>query len=163
MSRVVIRLLLVLALAVGAAACDTGEPQATGPEAGEPTVGAAGGAVPEVRIPDSLPPGELVVETLREGEGEPVEQGDVVRVDYVGVAWSTGQVFDESYSGAPLELTLSSGRVIEGWVQGLTGMTVGERRRLVIPPEMAYGERGAGDAIGPDETLVFVVDLLGTG
>lgn len=164
MSPAVTRPLLVaVALILALAGCDTGGSAAPGDPVDGPTIGAGGGAVPEVQIPDAAPPGELVVETLREGEGAPVEEGDVVRVDYVGVAWSTGRVFDQSYSGAPLEVTLGPDRVIEGWVRGLAGMTVGERRRLVIPPHLAYGERGAGELIGPGETLVFVVDLLGTG
>lgn len=119
------------------------------------------GQKPMVEIPGGDPPGELVVETLVEGQGAEAGTGDSLTVHYVGVAWSTGQEFDSSWSRSqPFRFELG-GDVIEGWNQGLAGMRVGERRRLVIPPELAYGEQGAGGGvIGPNETLVFVVDLL---
>ena len=75
---------------------------------------------------------------------------------------STGEEFDASYNrGAPLQFRLGVGQVIAGWDQGVEGMKVGGRRRITIPPQLAYGKRGAGGVIGPDETLVFVVDLVG--
>ena len=80
---------------------------------------------------------------------------------YVGVAWSTGEQFDASWDrGAPLDFGLGAGQVIEGWDQGVQGMKVGGRRTLVIPPDMAYGSRGAPGAIAPNETLIFTVDLV---
>ena len=83
-------------------------------------------------------------------------------VHYVGVAHSTGEEFDASYNrGAPLDFRLGVGQVISGWDQGVQGMKVGGRRRLVIPPHLAYGDRGAGGVIEPGETLIFVVDLVG--
>jgi peptidylprolyl isomerase len=85
-----------------------------------------------------------------------------VDVHYVGVSWATGRQFDASWDrGGTFQFGLGQGQVIPGWDQGVTGMKVGGRRRLTIPPDLAYGSRGAGGAIGPDETLVFVVDLLG--
>jgi peptidylprolyl isomerase len=85
----------------------------------------------------------------------------MVDVHYVGVAHSSGEEFDSSWKrGSPLRFPLGSGRVIAGWDQGVAGMKVGGRRRLVIPPHLAYGERGAGGAIRPGETLIFVVDLV---
>ena len=88
--------------------------------------------------------------------------GSVVEVHYVGVSWKTGQQFDASWDrGDTFKFTLGKRHVIPGWDQGVEGMRVGGRRRLEIPPSLAYGKRGAGGVIGPDETLVFVVDLVG--
>jgi peptidylprolyl isomerase len=82
-------------------------------------------------------------------------------VHYLGVAYSTGEEFDASWNrGEPFEFPLGAGRVIKGWDMGVAGMRVGGRRKLVIPPHLAYGNRGAGRAIKPGETLIFVVDLL---
>jgi peptidylprolyl isomerase len=85
-----------------------------------------------------------------------------VEVHYVGVSCKTGRQFDASWDrGSTFKFALGKGQVIAGWDQGVTGMRVGGRRRITIPPMLAYGKRGAGGVIGPDETLVFVVDLLG--
>ena len=87
-----------------------------------------------------------------------------VSVDYVGVSWSNGAEFDSSWSrNEVFTFQLGVGQVIEGWDKGCIGMKVGGRRKLVIPPDMAYGEQGAGGVIGPNETLVFVVDLRSIG
>jgi peptidylprolyl isomerase len=119
---------------------------------------------PVVTIPDGAPPAELIVEDLVEGDGPEAAAGMQVSVDYVGVAWSTKQEFDASWSrGEPLAFSLGVGQVISGWDQGVLGMKVGGRRSLTIPPGMAYGPAGAGGAIGPNETLVFVCDLRGVG
>lgn len=116
---------------------------------------------PEIDFPGDTPPSELVIEDITVGDGEVCQAGDSVRCHYVGVAWSTGEEFDASWNrGAPLDFQVGVGMVIEGWDKGLQGMAVGGRRKLVIPPHMAYGERGAGGAIGPNETLIFVVDLV---
>ena len=116
---------------------------------------------PEVDAPEGPPPAELEVTDLAVGEGAEAGQGDTVKVHYVGVAYSTGEEFDASYNrGAPLDFPLGAGRVIRGWDQGVAGMRVGGRRRLVIPPHLAYGDRGAGGVIAPGETLIFVVDLV---
>jgi peptidylprolyl isomerase len=120
-------------------------------------------AKPDVTVPDSAPPAELGVEDLVVGEGEEARAGQQVTVHYVGVAWSTGSQFDASWDrGEPFEFQLGRGQVIEGWDQGVQGMRIGGRRRLSIPPHLGYGSRGAGNAIKGGETLVFVVDLLGT-
>ena len=117
---------------------------------------------PDVSIPEGSPPAELVVEDLSEGDGDEATAGQKVSVHYVGVSWSTGQQFDASWDrGSPFEFGLGGGQVIRGWDDGVAGMRVGGRRRLTIPPELGYGARGAGGVIGPNETLVFVVDLLG--
>jgi peptidylprolyl isomerase len=116
---------------------------------------------PDVTIPDGAPPAALVSEDLVVGTGAEATPGTTVEVQYVGVAWSTKQQFDASWDrGRPFSFALGAGRVIRGWDEGVAGMKVGGRRRLVIPPSLGYGDRGAGGAIKPGETLVFVVDLL---
>jgi peptidylprolyl isomerase len=115
----------------------------------------------EVRS-DQAPSYQLEIEDLVEGDGDEAAAGRVVEVHYVGVAWSTGQEFDSSWDrGDTFKFGLGKGQVIRGWDEGVAGMRVGGRRRITIPPMLAYGKRGAGGVIGPDETLVFVVDLVG--
>lgn len=117
---------------------------------------------PEVDFIDGPPPADLQSTDLTIGEGEQAGHGSTVQVHYVGVAHSTGEEFDASWNrGEPLSFRLGSGMVISGWDQGVMGMRVGGRRQLVIPPHLAYGERGAGGVIKPGETLVFVCDLVG--
>lgn len=118
---------------------------------------------PHVYVPPGeAPPAELVIEDLEVGDGAEATAGNNVEVHYVGVAWSTRGQFDASWDrGDTFEFRLGAGQVIPGWDQGVAGMKVGGRRRLVIPPGMAYGRSGAGGVIGPNETLVFVVDLVG--
>ena len=116
---------------------------------------------PTVDIPAGAPPAELVREDLEIGTGAEATPGKTVEVHYVGVAWSTKKQFDASWDrGETFDFPLGKGRVIRGWDEGVAGMRVGGRRRLTIPPAMGYGARGAGGAIGPNETLVFIVDLL---
>ncbi len=117
---------------------------------------------PEVTIPDSPAPAGLQIDDLTVGDGPEATAGQSVEVHYVGVSWSTGRQFDASWDrGDTFGFRLGAGQVISGWDQGVAGMRVGGRRRLTIPPELGYGARGAGGVIGPNETLVFVVDLLG--
>jgi peptidylprolyl isomerase len=116
---------------------------------------------PEIDFPTSPPPSSLEVTEITEGDGAEASAGQTVAVHYVGVAHSTGEEFDASYNrGEPLSFRLGVGQVISGWDQGVQGMKVGGRRQLVIPPRLAYGDRGAGGVIKPGETLIFVVDLL---
>jgi peptidylprolyl isomerase len=116
---------------------------------------------PTVEIPDGPPPTELQVEDLTVGDGAEAVAGKRCTMQYVGHSWSTQKQFDASWDrGEPFSFQLGAGMVIGGWDQGVAGMKVGGRRRLTIPPELGYGARGAGGAIGPNETLVFVVDLL---
>lgn len=118
---------------------------------------------PEVDFPGGEPPEELQITDIWEGNGGAAEPGDLVTVHYVGVAYSTGEEFDASWNrGDPLRFELGAGRVIAGWDQGLQGMKAGGRRQLIIPPDLAYGDRGAGSAIAPGETLIFVCDLIST-
>jgi peptidylprolyl isomerase len=118
---------------------------------------------PQVDVPADQPPSyQLELEDLTTGEGDEAVAGKVVEVHYVGVSWSTGEQFDASWDrGDTFKFKLGKGQVIQGWDQGVEGMKVGGRRRITIPPMLAYGKRGAGGVIGPDETLVFVVDLVG--
>jgi peptidylprolyl isomerase len=116
---------------------------------------------PEIDFPENPPPTDLEITDIVEGEGTEATAGTTVRVHYVGVAHSTGEEFDASYNrGTPLEFRLGVGQVIQGWDTGVQGMKVGGRRRLVIPPHLAYGDRGAGGVIQPGETLIFVCDLV---
>ena len=116
---------------------------------------------PEVDFPEGEPPADLVIVDEIEGDGAEATAGRTVVAHYVGVSFSTGEEFDSSWNrGDPLAFPLGAGRVIKGWDQGIVGMKVGGRRRLVIPAHLAYGDRGAGAAIAPDETLIFVVDLV---
>ena len=116
---------------------------------------------PEVDFPGGEPPADLEITDIWEGDGKVAGPGDTVQVHYVGVAFSTGEEFDASWNrGEPLEFRLGLGQVIEGWDQGVQGMKVGGRRQLVIPPGLAYGNRGAGNVIRPGETLIFICDLV---
>jgi peptidylprolyl isomerase len=117
---------------------------------------------PEVPAPQGEPPPELVIRDIVPGKGPKAEAGDQVAMQYVGLSWSNGEQFDASWDrGAePFPLQLGAGMVIPGWDEGLVGLRKGGRRLLVIPPEMGYGPDGSGP-IGPNETLVFVVDRVG--
>jgi FKBP-type peptidyl-prolyl cis-trans isomerase FkpA len=97
---------------------------------------------------------------LKVGDGAEAKAGDTVEVHYTG--WLTdGKKFDSSVDrGKPFKFRIAKGTVIAGWVEGVQGMKVGGKRKLVIPPDLAYGERGAGDVIPPNATLVFEVELL---
>ena len=117
---------------------------------------------PLIDRPDGPAPADLEITDLTVGDGAEATAGKTVTVHYVGVAHSTGEEFDASWNrGAPFRFPLGAGRVIGGWDKGVAGMKVGGRRKLVIPPHLGYGDRGAGGVIKPGETLVFVVDLLG--
>lgn len=119
---------------------------------------------PEITIPQEAPPTTLVLEDLEVGDGAEATAGLPVEVHYVGVSWSTGQQFDASWDrNDTFGFRLGAGQVISGWDEGVAGMRLGGRRRITIPPEKGYGAGGAGGVIGPNETLVFVVDLLGVG
>jgi peptidylprolyl isomerase len=106
-------------------------------------------------------PKQLKVEDLIEGDGAAAKTGDQVSVQYVGVLFSNGKQFDASWDNdeKPFQFTLGSGQVIAGWDEGIVGMKVGGRRKLTIPPDMAYGEQGQPPDIPANATLVFEVDL----
>ncbi|MEY2397451.1 MAG: peptidylprolyl isomerase [Actinomycetota bacterium] len=117
---------------------------------------------PDVTVPATPAPTELLIEDITVGDGDPATAGSFVEVHYVGVSYSNGRQFDASWDrNETFEFRLGAGQVIPGWDRGVDGMKVGGRRQLTIPSDLAYGSQGAGGVIGPNETLVFVVDLIG--
>ena len=172
-------LTLVLLLAAGIVACggddsSSGETAATAAPTEAPSAANTDEIVagitknlkkqPKVVTPEGDPPADLITEDIVKGTGKKANAGDVLTMQYVGVSWSNGQKFDASWDrGQPFQFQLGAGMVIPGWDQGLVGMREGGRRLLVIPPDLGYGEAGAGGAIGPNETLIFVVDLKKIG
>jgi peptidylprolyl isomerase len=149
----------LLAAASLAGACGSKSPSTSADRAGTP--GGNEGTKPVVAIPAGPPPTTLVIKDLRVGTGAEAVSGKNVVVQYVGVSWSTGKQFDASWDrNQPLPFQLGSGGAIKGWDQGIVGMRVGGRRELIIPPDLAYSAAGYPPDIGPNETLVFVIDLL---
>ncbi len=127
--------------------------------AGIEVSGTAGQEPSIVVTEESQPATELGILDLCDGDGASIEESSIVTVDYVGAAESTGEVFESSFQyGQPATFGVS--QVIAGWREGLLGMREGGTRMLVIPGELAYGEEPPGPGIGPNETLIFVVDLL---
>jgi peptidylprolyl isomerase len=118
---------------------------------------------PQIDKPEGDIPFDLGIDDLVVGDGDEATPGAKVSVHYVGVSF-TGEEFDASWNrGQPFAFKLGKGQVIPGWDQGVAGMRVGGRRKLTIPSALAYGARGAGGVIQPNEPLVFVVDLLAVG
>ncbi|CAN5441734.1 hypothetical protein BH10ACT11_BH10ACT11_18800 [soil metagenome] len=116
---------------------------------------------PKIEVPDGAPPKKLETKDIVDGDGEAAKSGDMLTVQYVGVDYETGKEFDASWDrGQPFPFTLGGGQVIPGWDKGLVGMKVGGRRELTIPSDLAYGAQGQPPAIGPDATLIFVIDLV---
>ena len=167
-TRTHLTLLVGAALALSACGSET-----TDEPAGDPATPSAPDAATAPDAPAILaelyperaePPAELVITDLVEGDGPAIAAGQAAVVQYWGLRWSDGGTFDASWTrGQPFTFALGTGQVIAGWDLGVDGMQVGGRRVLVIPPGLAYGDRGAGNVIGPGETLVFVVDLVGVG
>jgi len=169
MKTLALTVLACVALAIaGCGSDDDTTSDSTQAEGGAASVEKAadtsGRTKPEVTVPDGEPPAKLEQDELIEGTGKEAKSGDKVTVQYVGVGYESGEEFDSSWSRSePFSFTLGAGEVIPGWDQGVSGMKVGGRRELVIPPELAYGEAGAPPAIAPNETLIFVVDLVEVG
>ena len=170
MRRLLCLLALIPILALGACGGDDNEPAAktTKQKATEqPSPSQQRQALedtskrPHIPKPTGSPPRRLVKEDIVKGKGAPAKPGDTLTVQYVGVTFSTGEEFDASWDrGQPYNLALGRGNVIQGWDRGLVGMRKGGRRMLTIPPELAYGTQGYPPLIGPNETLVFVIDLI---
>jgi peptidylprolyl isomerase len=160
------RLLIVpVLLALAASACGGSKQKETAPT---PTAAAATETAtpeatkPRVDVPKGKAPKKLVIKDLKPGTGPAAQDGQTISVQYVGVSFKNGRQFDASWDrGQPFSFPLGQGQVIPGWDQGVKGMKVGGRRELIIPPDLAYGAQGSPPAIGPNETLVFVVDLVG--
>ena len=113
---------------------------------------------PEIEFPDGPAPSELVIEDVTVGDGTEAVPGGTVQVHYLGVEYDTGEEFDSSWSrGEAISFPLRG--LIQGWQDGIPGMRVGGRRKLTIPPELAYGPAGGGHQLS-GKTLIFVIDLL---
>jgi peptidylprolyl isomerase len=139
-----------------------GAASATATTAKTPTTGPLS-KEPEVKPPSGPPPTKLVVKDLVAGTGKEAKLGSTITVNYVGVLYHGGKQFDSSWKrGEPASFPLKVGGLIPGWTQGIPGMKVGGRRELIVPAALAYGAKGSGSTIPPNEPLVFVVDLLGT-
>jgi FKBP-type peptidyl-prolyl cis-trans isomerase len=132
---------------------------------GLPTVGSSSpGTAPAVHIPQTAPPTTLQVQTLIQGTGPVVKKGKLLIAQYEGVNWRTAKVFDSSWKrSSPTGFKIGTGQVIKGWDTGLVGKRIGSRVLLVVPPADGYGTAGSAQAgIKGTDTLVFVVDILGT-
>lgn len=136
------------------------EGAAVAPVAGLPVVTLAADGKPSVAYDGATKPTSLIAQDLITGTGPAVEEGQAITIHYTGWVYD-GEQFDSSWDrSAAATFTLASGQLIDGWVQGLVGKSVGSQVLLVIPPELGYGADGNGEAIPGDSTLVFVVDIL---
>jgi peptidylprolyl isomerase len=173
-------LILFACLAVVVAGCassddsstSSSESTATSTESSEKSPAESGGSAkkqssggektrPKVTVPSGPPPKQLEIKEIEKGTGATAKTGDEALVQYVGVGYESEEEFDSSWSrNEPFPITLGAGGVIPGWEQGIPGMKVGGRRELIIPPNLAYGPQGSPPVIGPNETLIFVIDLL---
>lgn len=116
---------------------------------------------PEATVPQGISPAKFAYKDIVEGTGPTAKSGDEVTVQYEGIGFDSEKEFDSSWSrNEPFSFTLGGGEVIKGWDRGVEGMKVGGRRELVLPASLAYGAAGSPPSIGPNETLIFVIDLL---
>lgn len=138
----------------------TGPTGASGASAKTPTSGPLS-KEPHITPPSGPAPAKLVTKEIVKGTGAEAKTGSAVAVNYVGALYKTGKVFDASWKrNEPFTFTLGKGQVIPGWEQGVIGMKVGGRRELTIPSALGYGAKGSPPSIPPNETLIFIVDLL---
>lgn len=158
LSAIAIILLTASCTTDGGSPSSTPQGEQSTASSGLPVVSGEAGAEASIQPPSGNPPSQLVVNDVITGSGAEATAAAIVTVHYTLMSWSTGQVVESSWSGDPVSFGLN--QVILGWQQGIPGMKVGGRRLLVIPPDLAYGEAGAGASIGPNETLIFVVDLI---
>jgi peptidylprolyl isomerase len=142
------------------------EPEAISSPTVQPTPGEADiNKKPKVPKGSGSPPTTLKAETLIQGNGPAIKSGQQATVNYVGVLFKDGKEFDSSWGKGkqPFQFSVGGGQVISGWDQGVLGMKVGERRRLTIPADLAYGAQGSPPKIGPNEALIFDIDLKKIG
>jgi len=123
-----------------------------------PVVSAVAGEAPTISKPEGTPPAELTTKDIIVGTGAEVLPSSTLTVHYTLMAWSTGKIIESSWIGQPATFPLA--QVVEGWQKGLPGSQVGGRRLLILPPSMGYGAAGSG-TVGPNETLIFAVDIIG--
>lgn len=128
-------------------------------ESSSPVVTGAQGSKPSINPPTGQAPEKLETQDIFIGNGKEVLASSTLEVHYTLMAWSTGQLVESSWDRGETATFPLSG-VIVGWQQGMPGMKEGGRRLLIIPSELGYGAQGAGTAIGPNETLIFVVDVI---
>lgn len=180
-----ILLALCVALAIAVAGCGGGSDSSTGSSESSASAEAGGSSAksgespeesgegvpkaspnakktkPTVTVPKGISPKKFATKEIEEGTGTEAKAGDKVTVQYVGVGYDSEKEFDSSWSrNEPFTFTLGAGEVIKGWDVGVEGMKVGGRRELLIPGNLAYGPEGRPPEIGPNETLIFVIDLL---
>ncbi len=156
--------ILVLCAVLAVAGCGGSDDSSSSTQSSAANGAAAGSTdlskKPVVTVPSGPPPKQLEEVEVVEGTGPEAKPGDEVTVQYVGVGYDSGEEFDASWGGQPFSFPLGAGYVIAGWDKGVAGMKVGGRRELIIPGNLAYGAAGSPPAIGPNETLIFVIDLL---
>ena len=162
---------LCLALAIAVGGCGGGGSDSSSESTGSSDSTSSGESAetastdlskkPKVTVPSGVSPNKFAFLEIVEGDGPVAKSGDKVTVQYVGVGFETEKEFDSSWSrNEPFSFTLGAGEVIKGWDKGVEGMKVGGRRELLIPGNLAYGAAGSPPSIGPNETLIFVIDLL---
>lgn len=150
--------LLVILVCVGLVAggddspSASGTPVSSGSEVGEKK--------PQVQVPKGPPPAKLEVTDLVDGTGPEAKAGDELTVHYVLLLQKNGKEVESSWGGKPISFELGAGRVTDGWEQGIEGMSEGGRRELVTPADLSYGKAGNPPAVGPEEALVSVIDLI---
>ena len=159
----VIASLAVLSLTLGLTACGGNSEKAVSSNSestsGLPAITGKAGEAPQIAKPTTTPPTTLQISDIWIGDGAEAKADSTLTLHYTLATWSDGKLIESSWAGgAPATFPLQN--LIEGWKQGIPGMKVGGRRLLVIPPDLGYGAAGGGP-IGPNETLIFVIDLLG--
>jgi peptidylprolyl isomerase len=129
----------------------------------DPSPAGTFGTAPTINVPPGAPPTQLAGSDLIVGTGPVVKMGDKVTAQYVLATYSTGQQIQTSWTSSPFSFVLAKGKIIDGWVGGVPGMRVGGRRELIIPPSLGYGSTSPTQGIAPNDTLVFIVDVVKVG
>jgi peptidylprolyl isomerase len=154
-------LALCLALAIAVTGCGGSSDSSSGSSGSSESANTDLSKKPIVVVPKGVSPKTFAYKDIVEGTGPAAKSGDKVTVQYVGVGFNTEKEFDSSWSrNEPFPFTLGGGEVIKGWDKGVEGMKVGGRRELLLPGNLAYGPAGNPPKIGPNESLIFIIDLL---